>query len=71
MKNVKQKLALMAVTAATAVPALADDADLGAKAVAEIDKLKPMVAAVGGAFLGVALAIVGYFVIKRIVQRGA
>ena len=70
MTNVKQKLALMAATVATSLPALAADDDLGAKAVTEIDKLKPMVAAVGGAFLGVALAIVGYYVIKRIVNRG-
>lgn len=61
-----------AVCTALAVPVLAhaEEADIGAKAVAEIDKLKPMVAAVGGAFLGVALAIVGYKVISRIVNRG-
>lgn len=54
----------------TPILAFAEDADLSATAVTEIGKLKPMVAAVGGAFLGVALAFVGYRVIMKVINRG-
>lgn len=70
INNAKTRAAVLGTTLTMPLLAFADEADIGAKAVAEIDKLKPMVAAVGGAFLGVALAIVGYKVISRIVNRG-
>lgn len=74
MKNLftraKAQAAVLGTTLAMPLLALADDADLSATAVTEIGKLKPMVAAVGGAFLGVALAFVGYKVIMKVINRG-
>lgn len=74
MKNLinsaKARTAVLAAALTTPILAFAEDADLSATAVTEIGKLKPMVAAVGGAFLGVALAFVGYRVIMKVINRG-
>lgn len=73
MKNLftraKAQAAVLGTTLAMPLLALADD-DLSTTAVTEIGKLKPMVVAVGGAFLGVALAFVGYKVIMKVINRG-
>jgi len=69
INNTKARAAVLGTTLAMPILAFAED-DLSTTAVAEINKLKPMVAAIGGVFLGVALTIVGYFVIRKIVNRG-
>lgn len=70
INNAKARAAVLGTTLAMPILAFAEDADLSATAVTEIGKLKPMVAAVGGAFLGVALAFVGYKVIMKVINRG-
>ena len=69
INNAKTRAAVLGTTLAMPILAFAED-DLSTAAVAEIGKLKPMVAAVGGAFLGVALAFVGYKVIMKVINRG-
>lgn len=69
INNAKARAAVLGTTLAMPILAFAED-DLSTTAVAEINKLKPMVAAIGGAFLGVSLAVVGYYVIRRIINRG-
>ena len=69
INNAKARAAVLGTTLAMPILAFADD-DLSTTAVTEIGKLKPMVAAVGGAFLGGALAFVGYKVIMKVINRG-
>lgn len=74
--NIK-KLADKAATQYAAVGALltlpvlsmAADGDISADAVTQISALKTGVVAVGGAILAIALASVGFFVIRRLVNR--
>ncbi|VDG99789.1 Uncharacterised protein [Helicobacter pametensis] len=70
INNAKARAAVLGTTLAMPLLAFAEEADLSTTAVTEIGKLKPMVAAVGGAFLGVALAFVGYRVIMKVINRG-
>ena len=69
INNAKARAAVLGTTLAMPILAFAED-DLSTTAVAEIGKLKPIVTAVGGAFLGVALAFVGYRVIMKVINRG-
>ena len=68
LKNaVSTKYAAAGALLTLPVLALADD--VSADAVTQITALKTGVIAVGGAILAVALASVGFFVIRRLVNR--
>lgn len=68
--NIKHKLVLATATVLTAPAVFAADGEQPwTTAVTKINELQGGVAAVGGAILGITLAVVGFFVIKRLSNR--
>ena len=67
--NVATKYAALGTALAVPMMALAADGVVWADAVTELTGLKTGVIAVGGLILGLAITAVGFFVIKRLVNR--